>query len=307
MSELNENNRKLIGIDVSDSALKAVCINKNGKSIDAHAVNKVQSQETFSELINFINQIKERFGNFTRLGIAVPGLINRKTNRVAFSTHFPEHEKLDFLGTLESETGTSIHIENDANAAAYAEYLLGAGYGSKNMFYATMGIGVGGALIFDGKIWHGVSGFAGEFGHIAIDADGLKLEGVASMESIVQRTRSRFHQDQTSSLNKFEEEEITLKHIIAAAKNEDDFAVMMLERTGNYIGTAIAGVINLLNIETIVIGGEIMQAEHLVLDAIIERAEKLSFAPSFESTKIVKGKLGKEATAIGAALLSDKS
>ena len=85
----------------------------------------------------------------------------------------------------------------------------------------------------------------------------------------------------------------------------DDFARLMLERTGIYVGTAIAGVINLLNIEKIVVGGLIMQAEHLVLDSIVRRAGELSFARSFETTQIVKGELGENATAVGAALLSD--
>ncbi len=80
---------------------------------------------------------------------------------------------------------------------------------------------------------------------------------------------------------------------------------MMLERTGNYVGAAIAGVINLLNIEKIVIGGEIMEAGHLVLDAIIQRAKELSFAPSFKTVEIVKGELGENASAVGVALLSD--
>ncbi len=80
---------------------------------------------------------------------------------------------------------------------------------------------------------------------------------------------------------------------------------MMLERTGNYVGAAIAGVINLLNIEKIVVGGEIMKAGHLVLDAIIHRARELSFAPSFKTVEIVEGTLGENASAIGVALLSD--
>ena len=80
----------------------------------------------------------------------------------------------------------------------------------------------------------------------------------------------------------------------------------MLERTGIYVGTAIAGVINLLNIEKIVVGGEIMQAEHYVLDAIIRRARELSFKPSFDSTEIVEGELGETAAAIGAALMSNE-
>lgn len=307
MNELNNQNGKLVGIEVSDSTIKAVRIDQKGNVLDSHVTEVALGQENFPQIADFLSQLKERFGNLEKIGVAVPGLISQQTKRVAFSTFSPEHEKIDFLGELETETGLSIVVENDANAAAYAEYLIGSGRGSTNMFYATIGKGVGGAFILDGKIWRGTSGFAGEFGHIAIDADGLKLEGVASRESIVHRTKSRFHQDPTSSLSKFDEEKITISDIVNAAKQEDDFAQMMLKRTGYYVGTAIASVINLLNIEKIVVGGEIMNAEHLVLDAIIERAEELSFAPSFETTQIVEGKLGENATAIGVAFLSSES
>jgi hypothetical protein len=183
-------------------------------------------------------------------------------------------------------------------------FVLGAGRGSRDLFYVTLGAGIGGALIFDGKIWRGASGFAGEFGQVAINSDGMKLEDVASSANIVRRTRSRFHQDSTSSLNQLDEEEIRLKDVVRAAQNDDDFARLMLERTGTYVGTAIASVINLLNIERIVVGGVIMQAEHLVLDAIIKRAKELSFAPSFEATHIVGGEIGANAAAVGVALLS---
>lgn len=304
MDESSLNNEKLVGMEISKSALKAVSVDKNGNLIDIVNFATDAEQEFYPQLVSFINQLKTKFGNFGKIGIAVPGLIHQQTKRVAFSTFIPEHEKIDFLSELEAETGLEITIENDANAAAYGEFLLGAGRGSRNMFYATLGTGIGGALIFDGKIWRGASGFAGEFGHIIISSEGMKLEDVASAENIVERTRKRFHQDHTSALNKFEEGQIKIKDVITAALKEDDFALMMLERTGIYVGTAIANVINLLNVEKIVIGGDVMEAENLILDAIIQRAQKLSFAPSFESTEIVAAELGDNAAAIGAAIIS---
>lgn len=304
MSESTVNTEKLVGIEISNSALKAVCVNKSGALTNDYKVATSEKYGTLEQLVGFISEVKNQFGDFVKLGIAVPGLVHAQTKRIAFSTFIPEHEQIDFLTELETVTKLKITIENDANAAAYGEFLVGAGRGSQSMFYATLGTGIGGALIFDGKIWRGASGFAGEFGHFAINSEGMKLEDVASSANIVRRTRSRFHQDQTSSLSKFEEQEIKLSDIVRAAQNRDDFARMMLERTGNYVGTALAGVINLLNVEKIVVGGEIMQAEHLVLDAIIRRAGKLSFAPSFKTTEIVEGELGETASAVGAALLS---
>ncbi len=297
------NTEKLVGIEVSKSAFRAVCLKDD--SVSDVFKNSIQDgQDLFAQLSGFIGEVKNRVGDFEKLGVAVPGLLRQQNKRIAFSTHNPEHEKIDFLGDLEAATNLKITIENDANAAAYGEFLLGAGRGNRNLFYITLGTGIGGALIFDGKIWRGASGFAGEFGQIAVNSDGMKLEDVASAANIVRRTRSRFHQDSTSSLNRLDEEEIRLADVINAAQHDDDFAQLMLKRTGTYVGTAVAGVINLLNIEKIVVGGKIMQAANIVLDAIIYRAKELSFAPSFEATEIVESELGENSAAVGVALLS---
>ncbi len=305
MSEAVIQTEKSVGVEVTTSALKSVCLDGGGNIINTYDAPMIRGDDTAPQLVAFIKELLVKYGDFDRLGIAIPGLVNRDTRRVAFSTSFPEHQEIDLLAELEKVTKLKILIENDANAAAYGEYMLGAGRESRSLFYVTLGAGVGGAFIFDGKIWHGTNGFAGEFGYLAIDEDGTRLEEVASATNIIRRTRSRFHQDSTSSLGKLPEEEITVADVVREAREGDDFAHLMLERTGTYVGTAIAGVINLLNIEKIVIGGEVMHAEHTVLDAITERARKLSFKPSFEATEIVIGELGGKATAIGVALLSN--
>jgi len=303
MSETANQIEKLVGIEVSASSLKAVCLDKDRVLTNKHNVLLESGQETFTQIITFINELKVEFGSFERLGIAVPGLVHQQTKRVAFSTYIPEHETIDFAGEIAAATNLEITIENDANAAAFGEYILGAGRGSRDIFFITLGTGIGGALILDGKIWRGASGFAGEFGHITINSDGMKLEDVASAANIVRRTKNRFHHDHASSLNNLGEENFTLVDVVQAAKNDDDFARMMLERTGTFVGTAVASVINLLNIEKIVVGGEILQAEQIVLDAVIQKAKALSFPPSFAATQIVESELGENAAPLGAALV----
>jgi glucokinase len=304
MSEGVVQTEKTVGVEVTTSAFKSVCLDAAGNIINSYTAPMIRGDDTAPQIVAFIRELLVKYGDFDRIGITVPGLINRNTRRVAFSAAFPEHQEIDLLTELEKVTKLKILIENDANAAAFGEYMLGAGRGSRSMFYVTLGAGVGGAFIFDGKIWHGTNGFAGEFGYLAIDEDGTRLEEVASATNIIRRTRSRFHQDSTSSLGKLPEAEITVADVVREARDGDDFAQLMLERTGGYVGTAIAGVINLLNIEKIVIGGEVMQAEDVVLDAIVERARRLSFKPSFQTTQIVVSELGTNATAVGVALLS---
>ena len=304
MDEAASKTEKIVGIEVSNLAMKAVCLDSDGNIIASLQATLDREKETAPQLVDFVKDLERKFGDFNRLGIAVPGLLDRETKRIAYSAQIPEHEKIDLLNELEKITKLKIFIENDANAAAYGEYAIGAGRGSKNLFYVTLGRGIGGALILDGKLWRGVSGYAGEFGYLAMNSDGMRLEDVASADNIIRRTKIRFHQDHTSSLNRIGEESITIADVVREANNGDDFAQLMLERTGMYVGMAIAGVINLLNIEKIVVGGEIMQAGHYVLDALKRRARELSFEPSFESVEIVEGKLGDNAAAAGVAMLA---
>lgn len=305
MAEFTNQSAKFVGIEVSSGAFNAVRIDAEGRVLDTLQMPFDRSGETLLQLVAAVNKLKEAFPGIEKIGIAVPGLIRRETSRVAVSAHIPDHSGLDLAGEVQAATGLETLIENDANAAAYGEFKAGAGRGSDNLFYVTLGSGVGGAFIIDGNIWKGASGFAGEFGYVPINSEGMRLEEVASSGNIVRRTVNRYKQDSTSSLSRLHENQIGIADIVAAAEKEDDFAQMMLERTGTYVGMAIASVINLLNIERIVIGGEIMQAKHLVLDSVIARAKELAFAPSFENTEILAGELGDNASAIGAALLAN--
>lgn len=306
---MSEQAGKLVGVEVSNLVLRAVCLNQSGEATDLHEVAIDRRESITSQLISFINEIKPRFGDFgTRIGVAVSGLIDRRTNRVALSRHTPEYVAVDLAAEIRKANGLQVVLENDANAAAYGEFALGAGQGKHNIFYVLLSSGIGGAFIIEGKLWRGASGFAGEFGHILVDSEeDLRLEDVANSANILRRIKNRFHQDSTSSLVKIREDELSIIDLVNAANKGDGFTQMMLERTGTYVGTAIASVINLLNIEKIVVGGEIMGAAEPILEGINKNARELSFQPSFETTEIVAGRLGNRAIATGAALLLNSS
>lgn len=303
MSESIQKSDRSVGIELTSTAFRSVCLDSAGKVLDTHDGQMVRGDDTTPQLTRFVDSLRGRFGAFDSFGLAVPGLIDHSSRKIAFSTSFPEHQNTDFFSEIEKSTGMRIAVENDANAAAIAEYTLGAARGCKSLFYVTLGAGVGGALVIDGDVWHGTHGFAGEFGYLAIDDDGRRLEDVASATSIVRRTRSRFRQDSTSSLDNLGENEFTVADVVREAREGDDFSHLMLERTGRHVGTALAGVINLLNIEAVVLGGAVMEGDDTVLNAIVSRARELSFGPSFESTRIAVGELGRQAAAVGAALL----
>jgi glucokinase len=247
------------------------------------------------------------------MGIAVPGLVNRQIDQVVVSRDLPTTVREDLHSEFTRATGLRVEIENDANAAAYGEYKVGAGRGSRDIFYMTIGKGIGGAIILDGKLWTGATGFAGEIGHITIDSEGMEcvcgntgcLETVASAPSIVRRAQERLFRDSTSSLSRLGlNRNFSADDVAHEANDGDDFALMMIERTGRYIGTGVATVINLLNIERIILGGGVMDAGELILNPIINEARRRAFQPCFDATQIVAASLGKEAVAIGAAMLA---
>jgi glucokinase len=299
------------GIEVAPGLMRAVVVSSDGEVVTRREAAH-QPENLTSEVAAIVSALREA-GEIKCVGVAIPGLVNRETDRVLISTELPSVARADFHSELMKVTGVRFELENDANAAAYGEHKAGAGRDARDLFYIHIGDAVGGAIIIDGKLWTGASGCAGEVGHTTINTDGIQcecgnvgcLETVASAPNIVRRARERLDRDSTSSLSRLAaSEDITAADIAHEATNGDDFAIMMIERTGKFIGTAVAGIINLLSLERIVLGGAVMEAGDLILKPIIKEAGKRSFQPCFESTKIVAGELGADAVAIGAALLA---
>jgi glucokinase len=206
-------------------------------------------------------------------------------------------------------------LDNDANAAAYGELHVGAARGRREVFFITLGQGIGAGLIINGHIYRGAAGFAGEFGHMTIDPEGIEcacgnigcLETIASGPNIVRRTRERLYRDRTSSLSRLaipRDREFTAEDIAHAASEGDEMAQLMMERTGMFLGIALAAVINLLNVEMVVMGGGVMYAGDLILKPTIKETRRRAFPPSFNSCEIVIAKLGPTAGMIGAALMA---
>jgi len=299
-----------IGMDLSGPKVRAALINEQGEILERR-----EAPISHEEMVQQVAELARSLGSsqVAALGIAIPGLVNRQTDRVVVSRDLPSSVREDLHSELIRATGLRVEIENDANAAAYGEYKAGAGQGARDIFYMMIGNGIGGAIILDGKLWTGASGFAGEVGHITIDTEGLEcvcgntgcLETVASAPSIVRRARERLNRDSTSSLSRLAlNRDFTAADVAHQANEGDDFALMMIERTGKYIGTGVASVINLLNIERIVLGGGVMDAGELILNPIIQEAKGRAFQPCFEATEIVAATLGDDAAPIGAALLA---
>lgn len=291
--------------------MRAVLIASDGEIVTRRKADR-HSEDLVAEITKLVSALGKARA-IKSVGVGIPGLVNRETDRVLMSTGLPSVVRADLHSDLMKATGLRFELENDANAAAYGEYKAGAGRDARDLFYIGIGESIGGAIILDGNLWIGASGCAGEVGHITIDTEGVEcvcgntgcLETVASAPNIVRRARERLDRDSTSSLSRLAMNEVfTAANLAHEATNGDDFSIMMIERTGRFIGTAVASIINLLSIERIVLGGGVMEAGDLILKPIIKEAGKRSFQPCFESTKIVAAELGADGVAIGAALLA---
>ena len=311
MPEPSETTFNFAGIEIAATTLRAVTISPDG-AVVSQRESTYQPDNLLPQIAELVTSLRE-LGPIKSVGVGIPGLVNRETDRVLMANGLPSAVQGYFHAELMKATGLRCELENDANAAAYGEFIAGAGRDARDIFYIGIGASVGGALLLDGKLWTGASGCAGEVGHITINTEGIEcvcgntgcLETVASAPNIVRRARERLERDSTSSLSSLAmNENLTAGDLAHAATNGDDFSIMMIERTGRSIGAAVASIINLLSIERIILGGEVMEAGELILNPIIEEAGKRSFQPCFESTKIVAAELGADGVAIGAALLA---
>jgi len=310
----------LIGIDLGGTTIKGALVTGGGEII--HEVRFETEQrssdrllEQIVETIHILRGDDRARGRASAVGIGIPGLVNLKSKRIEVMPNLPPLSDVDIISELTSQSGLPVVIDNDANAAAYAELKAGAARGRREVFFVTLGTGIGSGLIIDGKIYRGATGFAGEFGHMTIDPEGIEcacgnigcLETIASGPNIVRRTRERLYRDRTSSLSRLaipRDRELTAEDIARAASEGDEMAQVMMERTGMFLGIAIAAVVNLLNVEMVVMGGGVMEAGDLILKPTVKETRRRAFPPSFNSCEIAIARLGPSAGVIGAALLA---
>jgi glucokinase len=320
MTKSNPSDSVFIGIDLGGTTLKGALVSSTGELLQGIRIETEQdnSELLFKQIVDAVRALREDAVSGDRVagvGIGIPGLVNRKTNRIEVMPNLPALAAIDLIGELQSETGLPVALDNDANSAAYGELQAGAARGRQEVFFVTLGTGIGSGLIINGRIYRGATGFAGEFGHMTIDPEGIEcacgnigcLETIASGPNIVRRTRERLYRDRTSSLSRLaipRDRELTAEDIARAAREGDEMAQVMMERTGMFLGIAIAAVINLLNVEMVVMGGGVMEAGDLILKPTVKETRRRAFPPSFNSCEVVIAQLGPQAGMIGAALMA---
>lgn len=307
-----------IGLDVGRT-IRGALVAADGSILRQHrVVSEVSDARIFvSQLIDAIKALNsgEQAGAVAGAGIGWAGLVNQRAQRIEANPNLVDVSSYDLHSQLERATDLPIVIDNDANVAAYGEWRSGAARGSRDVFFVTMGTGIGAGLILGGQLQRGSRGFAGEFGHFKVDRGGLEcgcggtgcLETVASGPNIVRRVREQLFSDPSfsvSTLARDMEGTLTAERVVRAATENDELAVSVLKETGTVLGTAVASIINLLNVEAVVLGGGVMAASDLILEPIREAAQQGTVPQAFQCVRIVPAELGQDAGIIGGALLA---
>jgi glucokinase len=207
---------------------------------------------------------------------------------------------------IEQRLGTRVILENDANAAAMGEKWLGAARDYDDMCMLTLGTGVGGGIVLRGRIWHGMTGMAGELGHITVVPDGPPcgcgsrgcVETMAGAAAWVRLAEERLATGRTSTLGGVPLDPAV---IATAAREGDAVALEVVDEVARALGIGIAATLLLLNLECVVIGGGVAGAGAVLLDRIVRHVQQRVFPQVFADTEIRLAELGSEAGVIGAA------
>lgn len=247
------------------------------------------------------------------VGIGAAGMIDFVAGSVAFAPNLPLRE-VPIRDLVAHRSGLPCVVDNDANAAAWGEYRFGAGRGSRHMLLVTVGTGIGGGMVWDGTLYRGAHGFAAEIGHIIVEPNGPPCgcgnlgcwEQVASGQALDRAAREAAQSRPDSMIADLAGTHAPVgRHVWEAARQRDRMATSILDEVGRRLGEGIAGLVNVLDPEAVVIGGGVIDIGDLLLAparrAFVAAVEAPDHRPE---VPLVPAQLGNRAGAIGAAALA---
>lgn len=314
--------KKLIGIDLGGTTVKFAILTEAGEVQQKWSIETDSDDEgskIVPSIVASINQHLERYNmtkaDFIGIGMGSPGTVDREKGTVigAYNLNW---KTLQFVKKdIEEGTGIPFAIDNDANVAALGERWKGAGENGDDVTFITLGTGVGGGIIAEGHLLHGIVGAAGEIGHITVDPEGYEctcgkkgcLETVASATGVVRVARDYADNFSGDSRLKYmidDGQQVTAKTVFDLAKDGDVLAIKVIDKVSFYLGLACGNIGNMLNPSDIVIGGGVSAAGEFLLDQVRHYFEQFSFPQVRQSTRIKLAQLGNDAGIIGASSLA---
>lgn len=320
-SKLSKKQKYLVGIDLGGTTIITVVTDTHGKVI-ASVKCLSEVKEGITAVINrivdtiYATVAKAKIGidDVISIGIGAPGPLSTKTGIVFDAPNLAGWENVPLRDLVKKSFKNKIlvFLENDANAAAYGEFWVGAGKNVSTLIMLTLGTGIGGGIIIDKRLYRGPDDTAGELGHMSVFPNGPVcncgnrgcLEAIASATGMVNRAVDALRLGSKSLIRELAENDlnrVTAKMVYNAVLQGDQLAREIMEETGRYIGIAAASLVNIFNPEMLVFSGGMINAGEYLLKPIREEVKKRAFPQPAARVKIILTTLGENVGAIGAA------
>lgn len=306
----------LLGIDIGGTTIKLAFIDKEGVIVHKWEI-MTRTEESGLYIISDIGKsVRSKLeewqdGNLIGVGMGAPGPVNFETGSIYVAVNIGWKD-YPLKELLEKELGIPAIVDNDANVASFGEFWKGAGKGTNDFVCITLGTGVGGGVITNKHLIHGISGAAGELGHITVKPDGGApcncgkigcVETIASATGIVRLAMEEIKKNPDSAISAVFKDKgrITSKDVVECAVSGDQASQDVLDEVAKYLGLAAANVGNIINPDIIVFGGGVSRAGDIILKPIEKYFKQYAFPRVAESTQLKVASLGNDAGVIGAA------
>ncbi len=315
-------NEVIAGIDIGGTKIAVALEDLNGARVAACRLpTRVEigaSAITENILLAIEEILEEKRVKLVGIGIGCPSPLDIEKGLVMSPSNLQDWDNFPIVELFQERFRVPVVLDNDANTAALGEYVHGAGRGFRNIIYVTVSTGIGGGIIINGEIFHGVGAGAGELGHTIVQPDGVRcncgsigcLETICAGVHIARRAKERLAKGEASLMNEMAAGnggEVTAKIVVEAARQKDKLAIEIWDETCRFLAIGIANSISLLAPEAVVIGGGIAAATGEMLFAPLRRLIPtfVSMIPP-EKIKIIPAELGGESGVCGALVLAKK-
>ena len=305
----------VIGVDLGATNTKVGLVQVDGGVVCrcSLATEPRQGPDATAERIcraalDLIRQVGLRVADIRGVGIGSPGAVDAESGVVAFWPNVPSWRAVPLRRLFERRLGLPCVVENDGNAAALAEHWIGVGRGLSSLVLLTLGTGIGGGIVLDGRLWRGASGAAGELGHMSIDPSGLAcvcggrgcLQAYAGAPAIVSRMCQALAAGVPTMLAGHEGE-LTADLVHQAALADDQAARRNICETGRYLGVAASNLMHVLNPPAVVFSGGVAAAGSMLLNPVKEEVARRTLEASRRGVKLAISAVPDDAGIIGAA------
>lgn len=286
----------MIGVDVGGTKILAGVVDRSGEVLARHLIESPGTSE--ADVLDAIDASIDAVldDSIGAMGIGVPANLDRRTGRVLRATNLP-FDDFDLAAHLRGRFGLPAGVENDANAAALAEWKLGAGRGISNLVMLTLGTGVGGGIVLDGRLYRGWA----EIGHMVVLAGGPPCQGNCHGHGHLEALASGSAGDRAAQ--ELWGGDADAYMLVERGREGDEEALGPLRDIAGYVGAAIGSLANLFDPEIVVIGGGFGKAADFLLETTQEAARREALAPADRTLRIVTAELGSEAGLVGAGLV----